>query len=72
MAEDWRDYMSLLDDFARTCVLMEKKRVPDGAGGVHGAMGRGGGVHKLPGAGHLHGGQDRRKRGRDPASIPLW
>lgn len=33
MAEDWRDYMSLLDDFARTCVLMEKKRVPDGAGG---------------------------------------
>ena len=25
--------MSLLDDFARTCVLMEKKRVPDGAGG---------------------------------------
>lgn len=25
--------VSLLDDFARTCVLMEKKRVPDGAGG---------------------------------------
>lgn len=25
--------MSLLDDFAHTCVLMEKKRVPDGAGG---------------------------------------
>ena len=25
--------MSLLDDFARTCVLMGKKRVPDGAGG---------------------------------------
>ena len=25
--------MSLLDDFARSCVLMEKKRVPDGAGG---------------------------------------
>ena len=25
--------MSLLDDFARTCVLLEKKRVPDGAGG---------------------------------------
>lgn len=25
--------MSLLDDFARTCVLMEKKRVSDGAGG---------------------------------------
>ena len=25
--------MSLLDDFSRTCVLMEKKRVPDGAGG---------------------------------------
>ena len=25
--------MSLLDDFARPCVLMEKKRVPDGAGG---------------------------------------
>lgn len=25
--------MSLLDDFARTCVLMEKRRVPDGAGG---------------------------------------
>lgn len=25
--------MSLLDDFARTCVLMEKKRTPDGAGG---------------------------------------
>lgn len=25
--------MSLLDDFACTCVFMEKKRVPDGAGG---------------------------------------
>ena len=25
--------MSLLDDFARTCVLMEKTRMPDGAGG---------------------------------------
>lgn len=25
--------MSLLDDFARPCVLMEKKRTPDGAGG---------------------------------------
>lgn len=25
--------MSLLDDFARTCVVMEKKRVADGAGG---------------------------------------
>ena len=25
--------MSLLDDFARTCILLEKKRVPDGAGG---------------------------------------
>ena len=25
--------VSLLDDFARTCVLMEKQRVPDGAGG---------------------------------------
>lgn len=25
--------MSLLDDFARACVLMEKKREPDGAGG---------------------------------------
>lgn len=25
--------MSLLDDFARPCVLLEKKRVPDGAGG---------------------------------------
>ena len=25
--------MSLLDDFARACVFMEKKRVPDGAGG---------------------------------------
>lgn len=25
--------MSLLDDFSRTCVLIEKKRVPDGAGG---------------------------------------
>lgn len=27
--------MSLLDDFARTCVLMEKKRTPDGAGGYY-------------------------------------
>ena len=25
--------MSLLDDFARTCVVMEKTRTPDGAGG---------------------------------------
>lgn len=25
--------MSLLDEFARTCVLMEKTRKPDGAGG---------------------------------------
>ena len=25
--------MSLLDDFARTCVILEKKRKPDGAGG---------------------------------------
>lgn len=25
--------MSLLDDFANNCVLMEKKRMPDGAGG---------------------------------------
>lgn len=25
--------MSLLDDFARPCVLMEKTRLPDGAGG---------------------------------------
>lgn len=25
--------MSLLDDFARTCVVMEKMRQPDGAGG---------------------------------------
>lgn len=25
--------MSLLDDFARTCVLMEKSRKPDGEGG---------------------------------------
>lgn len=25
--------MSLLDDFARTCVIMEKTRKPDGAGG---------------------------------------
>lgn len=25
--------MSLLDDFARPCVLMEKTRTPDGAGG---------------------------------------
>ena len=25
--------MSLLDDFARTCVIMEKKRIGDGAGG---------------------------------------
>lgn len=27
--------MSLLDDFARTCVLMEKTREPDGAGGYY-------------------------------------
>lgn len=27
--------MSLLDDFARPCVLMEKTRVPDGAGGYY-------------------------------------
>lgn len=25
--------MSLLDDFARPCVLMEKQRIPDGEGG---------------------------------------
>ena len=25
--------MSLLDDFARPCVLLEKSRTPDGAGG---------------------------------------
>lgn len=25
--------MPLLDDFARTCVLLEKKRLPDGEGG---------------------------------------
>ena len=25
--------MSLLDDFARTCVVLEKTRRPDGAGG---------------------------------------
>ena len=25
--------MSLLDDFARPCVLLDKSRVPDGAGG---------------------------------------
>lgn len=25
--------MSLLDDFAHKCILMEKKRTPDGAGG---------------------------------------
>lgn len=25
--------MSLLDDFARSCVLLDKKRVPDGEGG---------------------------------------
>lgn len=25
--------MNLLDDFARTCVIMEKKRIGDGAGG---------------------------------------
>lgn len=25
--------MSLLDDFSRSCVIMEKKRTPDGAGG---------------------------------------
>lgn len=25
--------MSLLDDFSRLCVVMEKERVPDGAGG---------------------------------------
>ncbi len=25
--------MSLLDDFARECVLLEKRRTPDGAGG---------------------------------------
>lgn len=25
--------MSLLDDFARTCVVMGKERIPDGAGG---------------------------------------
>lgn len=28
--------MSLLDDFARPCVLMEKERIPDGAGGTLG------------------------------------
>ena len=33
MAANWGDRMSLLDDFARPCVLMEKKRIPDGAGG---------------------------------------
>lgn len=27
--------MSLLEDFGRTCVLMEKKRTPDGAGGYY-------------------------------------
>lgn len=27
--------MSLLEDFARTCVLMEKARTPDGAGGYY-------------------------------------
>lgn len=27
--------MSLLDDFARTCILMEKTRTPDGAGGYN-------------------------------------
>lgn len=27
--------MSLLEDFARTCVLMEKTRTPDGAGGYY-------------------------------------
>lgn len=27
--------MSLLDDFSRTCVFMEKRRVPDGAGGYN-------------------------------------
>lgn len=46
--------MSLLDDFARSCVLMEKKRVPDGAGGYcHGDRAiaeenaRGGSVHEV-------------------------
>ena len=33
MATDWGDYMSLLDDFARSCVIMDKVRQPDGAGG---------------------------------------
>ena len=33
--------MSLLDDFANKCVLMEKKRMPDGAGGYIGAWAEG-------------------------------
>ena len=33
MAQDRGDLMSLLDDFARPCVLMEKKRVPGDEGG---------------------------------------
>lgn len=31
--ERMEEAMSLLNDFARTCVLMEKARVPDGEGG---------------------------------------
>ena len=31
--ERMEEAMSLLNDFARTCVLMEKTRVPDGEGG---------------------------------------
>lgn len=33
MAQDRGDLMSLLDDFARPCVLLEKTRKPDGEGG---------------------------------------
>lgn len=33
VAQDWGDLMSLLDDFAHACVLLEKTRKPDGEGG---------------------------------------
>lgn len=51
--------------FARTCVLMEKKRVPDGAGGYMVQWEEGAEFTNYQALDTSMEAQDRRKRGRD-------
>lgn len=56
--------MSLLNDFARPCVLMEKHREPDGAGGYVTTWTEGAAFSNYQALGHVDGSSPCGERGR--------